>query len=378
MKDKNKFRFFSLIISLIIALSIFSGCSVSESTNAETATATTSQNAPTSGLRVHYIDVGQADSILIQSPDNKNMLIDAGETKEKAVLNYLNAQGVKRLDVVIATHPHNDHISEMADVIKSYEIGSFYMPKVTHTSKSFEKMVDALKAKNISPIAAKAGMSFNLEDDIKCDIVAPNSDKYDNLNNYSIVLKLTYGENSFLFTGDAEELSEKEILNSGADISADVLKVGHHGSSSSTSAAFLKAVNPQYAVISCGKDNDYGHPHKETIEKLKGINTYITKDNGNIIISSDSKNISVYCDNGSTQKADSVNATNVKTANKQNNAVIKTESNTDTGSYIGNKNSKKYHSSDCSQLPNEENRVYFSSKSEAENQGYEPHKNCIK
>lgn len=378
MKEKNKFRFISLIISLIIALSIFSGCSVSESTNAETSTATTSQNAPTSGLRVHYIDVGQADSILIQSPDNKNMLIDAGETKDKAVLNYLNAQGVKRLDVVIATHPHNDHISEMADVIKSYEIGDFYMPKATHTSKSFEKMVDALKAKNISPIVAKAGMSFNLEDKIKCDIVAPNSDKYENLNNYSIVLKLTYGENSFLFTGDAEELSEKEILNSGADVSANVLKVGHHGSSSSTSAAFLKAVNPQYAVISCGKDNDYGHPHKETIEKLKGINTYITKDNGNIIISSDSKNISVYCDNGSTQKADSVNATNNEKADNQNNAVIETESNTDTGSYIGNKNSKKYHSSDCSQLPNEENRVYFSSKSEAENQGYEPHKNCIK
>ena len=312
---------------------------------------------PDTGLRVHYIDVGQADSILIQGPNNKNMLIDAGETKDNAVLNYIDSLNINRLDVVIATHPHSDHISEMDDVIKKYDIGEFYMPKVSHSSKTFENMLDALSEKNISPIAAKAGMSFEF-DGLNCEILAPVNGNYESLNNYSVVIRLTYGENKFLFAADAEELSEKEILNSAADIHSDVLKVGHHGSSTSTSSEFLKAVNPTYAVISCGENNEYGHPHKEIIERLKNINTYITKDLGTIVITSDSKNINVYTEN------------NLPIQNKKEAGSIQT--------YIGNINTKKYHSKDCSSLPGEGNRIYFKSIEEAESQGYTAHKNCIK
>lgn len=369
MNHKKFLKVFCFLLSFITCLSMLSGCSALETANTQ-ATAKEISN-DISGLKIHYIDVGQADSILIQSPSNKYMLIDAGETKDNAILSYLNSLEITKLDYVFATHPHNDHISEMADVIKHYDIDNFYMPKISHTSKSFENMVNALSDKKIFPTAAKAGMSFELDEGLKCEILAPVNDSYENLNNYSIVLKLTYGKNSFLFTGDAEELSEKEILKTGADLSADVLKVGHHGSSTSTSKAFLNAVSPQYAVISCGKDNDYGHPHKETIEKLKNINTYITKDNGNIIISSDSEKINVYCD-----IVDNSNSTNVTKNTTSNDSSVNVSEKNIT--YIGNKNSKKYHTSSCTQLPNEENRIYFNSQEDAENQGYEAHKNCTK
>ena len=201
-------------------------------------------------LRVNYIDVGQADSILIQSPNGRNMLIDAGETKDKAVIDYLNSRNVKKLDVIVATHPHEDHISEMAEVVKNFDVGEFYMPKKQHTTKTFEKMVDAVLSKNITVNEAKAGISINFDENIKCDIIAPCGSDYDNLNNWSAVIKLSYGNTSFIFTGDAEDISEKEIIGSGVDIKADVLKVGHHGSHSSTTKSFLEKIAPKYAVIS--------------------------------------------------------------------------------------------------------------------------------
>lgn len=237
--------------------------------------------------------MGQADSILIQV-NNKNLLIDAGNYEDgNKVVTYLKKQGVKKLDYIIATHPHEDHIGGMSFIIKKFDIGQFYAPKKTNTTKTFEQMVSALKNKNIKINQAKNGVSLNLGSNTRCEILAPNSNNYDNLNNYSAVIKLSYGSTNFLFMGDAEKISEREIIESGANISCDVIKVGHHGSSSSSSIEFLDLVSPKLAIISCGKNNDYGHPHKQTLDNLKQKNIiiYRTDLNGTIILQSDGNKI---------------------------------------------------------------------------------------
>lgn len=359
--------FLSAFLCIVLTL----GCNVSQNVNgSENAAASSVENDGV--LKVNYIDVGQADSILIQSPNGKNMLIDAGETKENAVLNYLKGCGVKKLDVVVATHPHEDHISEMASVIKNFDIGTFYMPKKQHTTNSFEKMVDALGEKNVSVKEAKAGVSIDFDNDVLCNIVAPCKNNYDDLNNWSAVVKISYGNNKFIFTGDAESLSEKEIIASGADIKADVLKVGHHGSKSSTSEEFLKKVSPKYAVISAAKVNDYGHPHKETISVLNKYNvkTFGTYDYGNIVAVSDGNEIKFNVGEETSQKSESAEP------QQNNNTADNSKTETVYAQFIGNKNSKKFHLPICSGLPAEKNRVIFNSRTEAVNNGYSPCGKC--
>jgi competence protein ComEC len=251
-------------------------------------------------LKVHYIDVGQGDSILLQYED-KNMLIDAGpNAATETVVNYLKRAGVKKIDYLVATHPHEDHIGGMDGVIDNFQIGTMYMPKKTATTATFKDVVQAMKRKGIKAKTPVPGEKFSLGD-VQCMILAPNSAEYDNVNNYSIVIKATYGKNSFLFEGDAENLAEKEILDKGFDVRADVLKLGHHGSRTSSSTAYLKKVNPKYVVVSSGKINDYGHPHKETMDKLKsmGIKLYRTDEDGNIVVTSDGKGIKFNCSPGS-------------------------------------------------------------------------------
>jgi len=241
-------------------------------------------------LKIHYIDVGQGDSELIQV-DGKNILIDAG-TSDKKALNYLKSIGITSIDYVIATHPHEDHIGSIDDVINNFNIGTFYAPKIAATTKTYENMVKALKSKNLKINVPKVGEELSIGK-ASLTFLAPNNSKYEDMNNYSVVIKLKYGNNSFIFMGDAEDVSEKEILGKQLDIRADVLKVGHHGSHSSTTQAFLDQVNPKYAVISCEKGNDYGHPHKETIDKLNGknINVFRTDLQGTIIATSDGEEI---------------------------------------------------------------------------------------
>ncbi|NMF04763.1 ComEC/Rec2 family competence protein [Clostridium beijerinckii] len=252
-------------------------------------------NADPNKMLVHYIDVGQGDCILVQV-NNKNLLIDSGPKSDRRKLfNYLSGLDLNKLDYVIATHPHEDHIGNMDDIIKTYSIGTFYAPKVESTTKSFEDMVDALKDKNLKVHVLKNNSnSIDLGENTKVNVFSPNKDFYDNLNNYSPVIKIQYGNTSFLFTGDAEKEVEKEILNNNEDISADVLKVGHHGSSTSTSKDFLKKVNPSIAVISVGKDNIYNHPDAITTKLLdeNNIKTYRTDKDGTIVICSDGSNIS--------------------------------------------------------------------------------------
>lgn len=246
-------------------------------------------------ISVHFVDVGQGDCELVELPENKYMLIDAGDNgAEDAVLSYLDKEGVKKIDYLVATHPHADHIGGMEEVIKKYDIGEIYMPKKESTSMTFEKMIDAIDEKNLSIHIAEAGKNIFDYADVRADFLAPQKD-YDDLNNASAVVKLKCGDKSFLFMGDAESRAEFDILSGGEDVSCNVLKVGHHGSTTSSSEQFLEKARPEYAVISCGKGNKYGHPHKETLEKLKQIHANVlrTDEMGTIIIKTDGHNLQV-------------------------------------------------------------------------------------
>ncbi len=227
---------------------------------------------------------------------DKTMLIDCGtKSKGDTVVKYLQDLGIKKIDILIGTHPHDDHMGGMAKVIRNFEIGVLYTPDTSNnniTTSWYMDFLDAVDEKNVVWKYPKSGDSFSLgEADIK--ILAPNSSQYDNLNNYSIVTKITFGEVSILSMGDAEKLSEDEILKADEDVKAQIIKIGHHGSSTSTSEKFLNAVNPKYAIISAKKGNTYNHPNKPVMELLKKreIKVYRTDESGSIIMKTDGKNI---------------------------------------------------------------------------------------
>jgi competence protein ComEC len=245
-------------------------------------------------FRVTYLDVGQADSAVIQC-NGSNMLIDAGtNSNADKLVNTIKSMSISKFDIVVGTHPHEDHTGGMDSVINSFEIGKVYLPDVSETTRTFEDVLQAIQSNGLKITRPRPGDSFNLGS-AGCSILAPNGTGYEDLNNYSIVLRLVFGGNSFLFTGDAQTESEKEMLGKGYAMKSDVLKVGHHGSSTSTSLAFLQAVSSQYAVISVGKDNDYRHPHRETLDKLNtaGIRIYRTDLNGTITFTSDGSSLAV-------------------------------------------------------------------------------------
>ncbi|MGN2337730.1 ComEC/Rec2 family competence protein [Clostridium cagae] len=244
---------------------------------------------------VHYIDVGQGDAALIQV-NNINMLIDSGpkESRNK-ILDYLQSLNIKKINYIVATHPHEDHIGNMAKIIKTYGLYKFYAPKIENTTSTFEKMIDALKDKNLKiNVIKKDTNSIDLGKNTDVTIFSPIKDSYDNINNYSPVIKIQYGDTSFLFTGDAEKEVENEILlDSNNNIRSDVIKIGHHGSSTSSSKSFIEKVNPSIAIISVGADNKFNHPNKSTIDCLtkNNIKIYQTNKENTIILSSDGHNI---------------------------------------------------------------------------------------
>ena len=255
-------------------------------------------NAPepaTDNFKVHFIDVGQGDSILIQTA-NHAILLDGGSASAgQTVIDYLKSLGISRLDAVIATHPHEDHIGGLVPIIKTFPVERFYMPNKAHTTQTFANLIEAVNQSGARRIQAKAGVSFEF-DDAKAEFLAPNSANYDSLNDYSAVLKITHGQNRFLLTGDAERVSEQEMLDAGYDLKATVLKVGHHGSNTSTTDAFLKAVSPDCAVISCGEGNQYGHPHQEVLSRLvaAGVDICRTDQLGTILATSDGQRVAFH------------------------------------------------------------------------------------
>lgn len=232
-------------------------------------------------LQVDIIDVGQGESILITTADTA-VLIDAGENnKGNVVLDHLAARGVERLDIAIGTHPHSDHIGGLDTVLESIPADVVLMGYVPEkrlpTTKTYLDLLDVMNRKNIPLEIPELGQQYQVGDGV-LTILGPVGE-YDDLNNCSLICRLDFGEVSFLFSGDAEEISEQAVLKSGANVDVDVMTMGHHGSSTSSSKAYFQAASPEYAAISCGKDNDYGHPHRETITKLKNADvTYYRTD----------------------------------------------------------------------------------------------------
>ncbi len=245
---------------------------------------------------IHFIDVGQGDSTII-STGGMNVLIDAGENNRgDEVLLCLKELGIEKLHYVIGTHAHSDHIGGLDTVLNGIAVERIILSdlpdKLVPTTKTYTDFLDAVIKNEVELIAAEAGESYDIGEG-KLTILAPVTDEYNEQNNWSIITKFDFGETSFLFTGDAEIRAEQDLLDTDTDVSADLLKVGHHGSDTSSSKEFLKAVSPQYAVIQVGTDNKYGHPMVETLTKLQNLDAeiYRTDLNGCITAVSDGKNI---------------------------------------------------------------------------------------
>lgn len=222
-----------------------------------------------SELLLHFIDVGQADCTLIEC-NKRFMLVDGGNNADaKAVVSYLKRQGVKTLDYVIGTHPHEDHVGGLDKVIETFDAEKLILPDIDYQSKTYQDVLKAASKNGTEIVKARAGETYDLSSDASFTIISPCEDYGEALNNWSVGIRISHGKNHVLMCGDAEAKAEADMLASGEPLSAQLLKVSHHGSSTSTTDAFLDVVNPKYAVIFCGQDNEYGHPHREILEKLE-------------------------------------------------------------------------------------------------------------
>ena len=244
-------------------------------------------------LSIHIIDVGQGDSILIQTPKNTNILVDGGNEDSSLIISkFIKSKKAKNLDLVIATHPDTDHIGSLDTVINKFKVSKLYLPNKNTNNDSYYNLIQACNKKNIKPQYLSKGDIINLEDNLKLTILNP-SYTHEDSNSNSIVFKLDFKNKSFLFTGDATKENEIEMINNFNLNDIDFLKVAHHGSKNSSTEEFLKSTTPDVAAISCGYDNTYGHPHKDTLLRLAQVNTkvYRTDKQGHISFYSDGNTI---------------------------------------------------------------------------------------
>ncbi len=370
-------RILALFLAVLMFATVWGADCQSWEVNAAQKDSTKSGN-----LEVHFLDVGQGDATLILL-DGHAMLIDAGNnSKGTAVQNYLKKQGVTKLDYVIGTHPDADHIGGLDVVIYKFDCGKVLLPDFSKDTKTYEEVIDTLKAKNYQEVHPKVGDRYELGK-ASFTVVAPGSEKYDSANDYSIAVRLEHGKNHFMFVGDAEEESEQEMLESGQKLSADVYKVSHHGSRTGTSEEFLKAVDPAYAVISCGEDNSYGHPHAEVMNLLRkeGVKVFRTDEQGTVVAVSDGKKITWNMSPDESWKAGEPKGTHsdaepaVQARSRKTRETSKKET-----SYILNTNTKKIHLSSCSSVKKmaEKNRKKTSKTlTQLEKEGYTPCQNCL-
>ncbi|MGE7115034.1 MBL fold metallo-hydrolase [Lysinibacillus sp. NPDC047702] len=275
------------LIIVLFCIFLLAGCT--EALKTEKVPVTAGQE-----MRVHFLDVGQGDSIFIESANGKTMLVDGGvKGAGQQVVSYLKELGVNKLDIVVATHPDADHIGGLIPVLQSIDIGQFYDSGKVHTSQTFEEMLTLIDTKNIPYHVPTTGENIAFDDDLIVKVLNANEHATDN-NDASIVLKIVYGNVSFLLTGDAGIALEKDMLQN--DIQATVLKAGHHGSNTSSSEKFIQAVQPEVTVLSYGEGNKYGHPHAEVVERLQAVGSkiYATAEAGTVIVSTDGVNYDVH------------------------------------------------------------------------------------
>lgn len=300
---KNKKLIYLLIIIVISVVSaVFGVDNYDKIFNGESEPAAETVDTQADSFEVHYIDVGQGDCSLIIC-DGQTLLIDAGENgHEIEVLDYLRLKKIDKLDYIIASHQHSDHIGGLPEVLDEIGTDNLIMPRLTKeqtpTNSTYTAFLNSIKNSGAKVIASKVGAAYTLGS-ATFEILGPVTDDAEDINNMSVVVKMTYGENTFLFTGDAEKEEEREIIATGADLDCDVLKVGHHGSGTSSGVDFLDAVTPEICVIQVGADNDYGHPHDNIVKRLMKYadDVYRTDLCGDIVITSDGVNLSVSYEN---------------------------------------------------------------------------------
>jgi competence protein ComEC len=250
-------------------------------------------------LRVYYFDVGQADAMLLLLPNGTSIGIDAGESAtQESLVKWMKEAGVTKLDALVMTHPHADHIGGMQYLIEHLPVGRIYMTEASSTTKTFENLLAAIANQKIQVVRAGSGGSIALDPEVTVDILSPVTLSEENKNDNSIVIRMTYRHTAFLFMGDAESQAEQALLTGKTNLGADILKVGHHGSSSSTAKSFLSKVTPRFAVISVGADNDYNHPSQEVLDRLTAIGAQIfrTDKQGTVVIFSDGQKVTVQSD----------------------------------------------------------------------------------
>jgi competence protein ComEC len=328
-----------------------------------------------SGLTVYFIDVGQADSALVVCCGEQAMLIDGGNAADSNLMySFLRDKGITHLDYIVATHAHEDHVGGLAGALNYATVGVALSPVTSFDTRAFGNFVKYLDEQGVSITVPQHGDSFRLGC-ADVHIVGPIQDS-SNPNNTSIVMKITHGDVSFLITGDAERELEQDILDAGYDISATVLKVGHHGSETSTTYPFLREIMPQYAVISSGVNNQYGHPHENTLSRLRDADVilYRTDMQGDITAFSDGRAVAFSVERNANIQT---NPTEHEKQQPSSAAAVAPSALTENiDGYIGNRNSLVFHRTTCRNLPAEQNRIHFDTRADAIGASHNPCGNC--
>ena len=333
-------------------------------------TVQTQTPAEDSSFSVNFIDVGQALSVLVTC-DGQSMLYDGGNVADGSlVVSYLESAGVARLEYVICSHAHEDHVGGLAAVLAKFPAGHVYAPVTQNDTQCFQDFVKYTQQQGLNVEIPAVGTSWQLGS-ATVQVLGPVA-QYDDTNDTSLVLRIDYGQTSFLLTGDMESDAEKDLVESGANLDVDVLQVGHHGSETSTSYVFLNEVLPEMGVISVGAGNSYGHPHEAALSRLRdaGVDVYRTDLMGTITIASDGTNYTVGSEHYVPTEQQNPTLTD---GSGQMAASTPAET-----TYIGNVNSKKFHLPTCPNLPAEQNQILFSSYDQAVAEGYSPCGTCLK